>query len=806
MTLRLLTAQSILDRFDAKPDDSHAGRAHCPVHEADGDGHNPSLIIDFTDTGKALLHCESKNCSVKDMVDAVGLTLRDLSNVSDAASVATRRAGSKEPVDEETRMDAMALARLRAFALAGDQAHHDEFLRRGLDPKGCSHEDLLALGLGWDVQHGEPTYTTFSPGGQVAYVQRRTDDERVRWMSDKAPEGKAWDVAGFIGTERHPDRPLLVTEGPADGLTAATADRWDVVAVRGAAMANKAAPLIAQEAKGRVVILAGDNDEAGREFNATLAIALAGVAAGVKVIDWPTGYAAKYDIGDLRHDNPESFGDVLTALVGDHSVTGPVETRSHTEVAGAVTGGWDDDNLRGHQRIAARFAQYAEGRVMYVSDTGWCFWDGTRWAPDKHDTATNRLLTELLTICWPEALGDRELTSDLNAAMSAYGSKGVLELASHRMMVTETDTDPYLLNVRNGTLNLRTLELQPHDPADRITVIADVDYNPAAKGESWHHFLETSMCEADGTPMPDVLEYLQRLCGYALLGVVRENILVIMVGKGRNGKGTFMETLESVLGDSYYGTSTNDILLKGKYADIGKRTAQDNSAILSLKGKRMVALGELDDSSAMDTAAMKALTGGDTRKCKGMGRDYETYRPSDLMFMPTNKMPSIDAYDDAVWRRLRIVPWRRVFTDEEADPDLKERLSTTPDEREACLAWMVEGLRRYWEIGLTNEPDAVIGTTKAYKNENDTLALFLTESVEFGSDKFVSKAALKDAYAVWLRENDAGEPLTGRALKERLGTDYEVTDGGGKKRRYGNGRNPVAVWLGMDLKPAGSDD
>jgi len=444
---------------------------------------------------------------------------------------------------------------------------------------------------------------------------------------------------------------------------------------------------------------------------------------------------------------------------------------------------WHDDGLRSHQRIAARFATFAKGKVMFVHGAGWHFWDGTRWAPDADNAHTKRLLEELLTVSWGEAITDRDLQSDVRSCMTAMGSRGVLELARSReaLFAEHVDQDPWLLNVLNGTLDLHTLTLRPHDPADRLTKVCGAAYRPGATSTTWSYLLESSLPDAA------VRGFLQRWAGLALVGRVVEHVLVILTGAGRNGKGMLAHTIGKALGnaDGYAITGAASMLVAGRYGD--KPSAGELAAQYRLRGARWVVLSEIQRGSRMDEATMKMLTGGDAIQAKRMGMDPIDFSPSHSLTMLANDLPLVDPDAKAVWDRLRVVPFLVDFSGRE-DKTIEERLEA---ELEGVLAWCVDGLRDYMQRGRKlDEPEAVLSRTDAYRDDNDALGRFIAEECVEHRGAHVTKAEFAAAYASWA-EGEREEKFSPKVLAGRLAKRSGITEG-----RTSTARS----WLGIGLR------
>lgn len=410
---------------------------------------------------------------------------------------------------------------------------------------------------------------------------------------------------------------------------------------------------------------------------------------------------------------------------------------------------WADHGLRSHQRLAARLAAYAKGRLVWVNGTGWHYWNGKRLARDEHNRHAHAILADVLRITWQEAMPDRDLQADVKACMSASGSNGVLDLASTLLFTEYVDQDPYLLNCQNGTLDLHTLKLRPHDPADMITKITGAAYDPAATGKVWKAFLESSL------PDPDSRDYLGRYIGQALIGRVIEHYLVFATGTGRNGKGVFARSVSKALG-GYGITASNDLLIATRYGQ--QRSAGELASRMRLRGARLAVMSELAEGARLDEATMKSLTGGDTIEAKHMGQNPVQFDPSHSFLMLTNDLPKFDGRSKATQARIRVVPFDVSFEGRE-DTTLEDRIEA---ELETVLAWAVAGLAAYRERGL-DAPEAVRRADEAYRSANDPMSAFVEDECIISPAAIVSSARLLEAYNDWAQRNGE-QRITARRL------------------------------------------
>ena len=429
------------------------------------------------------------------------------------------------------------------------------------------------------------------------------------------------------------------------------------------------------------------------------------------------------------------------------------------------------DVHRGQARIAYRVAGRYADKLLHVTGLGWHAWDGARFVTDDRGISKRSVLAELRRALG-ESLGDKELRADVRKCESASGVHGVLDLAAalepFAAAVADLDADPYLINCANGTLDLRTLELQAHSPADRITKVCNAAYDPEAQSELWDSFLTRIL------PDESVRSFVQRVAGVGLLGTVREHILSIWTGTGANGKGTLDRALRHALGD-YAATAEPDLFMH--------RDGAHPTGEADLRGVRWVAVNESDKDRRLAEATMKRLTGGDTIRARRMRQDFFEFQPSHTATLITNHLPKVSGDDPAIWRRIRVVPFDVVIPESERDVQLDEHLALAAD---AILAWAVAGYRRYLDVGL-DEPDTVLAATGTYQRDSDAIARFIDECCHVSPAVKATTAQLFDAWEKW-RAADGTEAMSRKAFGMALtdkGYPVPAQSVNGKKWRSG---------------------
>jgi putative DNA primase/helicase len=428
----------------------------------------------------------------------------------------------------------------------------------------------------------------------------------------------------------------------------------------------------------------------------------------------------------------------------------------------------------GQVRMAYRLGAANRDQLLHVHGIGWHYWDGKRWDEDNRGHA-KRAVLNVLRAALSDSLCDKQLRSDVQRCESDNGIKGTLGIASALDQFAATaddlDPDPYLLNVANGVLDLRTLELSPHDPRHRMTKVTKAAYRPSdGLPGRWQTFLEQVLPDAD------VRDYVQRLAGIALTGKVFEHVLPIFQGGGGNGKGTFYTALLHALGD--YGLAAEPNLLM--HQDGAHPTGE-----MDLMGKRFVVVSETQEGRRLNEATMKRLTGGDPVRARRMRQDFIQFDPSHTAVLVTNHLPLVSGDSKAVWDRLRVVPFKVSIRG--TDQDDKRLPETLQLEADAILSWAVAGWADYQKRGGMDEPDAVRIATDAYQADSDTIKRFTDECclTESQANKATTEQ-LFTAFQKW-RQVDGAADMTKRAFGQALDSKgYAATKGtGGTRWRHG---------------------
>jgi putative DNA primase/helicase len=433
-------------------------------------------------------------------------------------------------------------------------------------------------------------------------------------------------------------------------------------------------------------------------------------------------------------------------------------------------------------------------KLRYCVDWGkWLRWDGKRWKMDKKGSI-NRVADITVKQIWTEAInsGDdadrKALLRWAQASESKKNKDAMISLARFIDSITAVETcqldrDPWLLNVRNGTIDLKTGELRPHRREDLITKLANVDYVPDATCPRWDQF-ELEIMDQNS----EMVSYLRRIAGYAITGDIREHMLFFFYGGGRNGKSMWLGVIQHILGD--YATTVDANLITSKQND------DHPTGLTDLEGRRFVSTIEVEDGKKMAEALVKKLTGGDRIKARKMRQDFYEFDPVHKLILAANHKPVIRGTDEAIWARVKLVPFpiRFVETDEEVDHGQKRFLmdKTIGDKLKAestgILATLVRACLE-WQQGGMKEPSTVARATAAYRAESDRVNAFVQERCLVGDQYRVKMSLLYEAFKVWAKSSGETE------ITKRMFGDNLTTRGIGPKESNG-----VSWRLGIALR------
>lgn len=445
------------------------------------------------------------------------------------------------------------------------------------------------------------------------------------------------------------------------------------------------------------------------------------------------------------------------------------------------------------QGNAERLIRLYGDRMRYCYPWGkWLVWDGHRWSLDKTGQAM-RWAKDTVRSIYREAADEEDTAARKALAQLALKSE-TARMASVMLSLAESEPgsailpDDFdrlvmLLNSLNATVDLEKGSALAHERLAFMTKLAPVEFEPAAQAPVWDAFLQRVV------PDVEIRNFLQRAAGYSMTGIVSEQCLFFLYGRGANGKSTFLNTIAYVLGD-YAITAPPGLLIAKQFESHPTDTA-------SLFGARFVIVTEVEQGKRLAESLTKQLTGGDAITTRRMHEDFWQFKPTHHIWIGANHRPRITGTDAAIWRRIHLVPFNTVIPIDERDRDLPDRLKR---EASGILNWLVQGCLAWQKQGL-GLPKAVESATDAYRQDQDVLGSFIDDRcvVGFVNDREfrVTRKAFYSAFQAWCEEagEKSGKFMTFKEVAAQL-----VERGFDPKKFYGDDR----AWGGLRLKT--SDD
>lgn len=760
--------------------------ARCPAH----DDKQQSLAVSEGNDGRILLNCFA-GCEARDIVAAVGLKLKDLfvkNNNNAPWEINKPLPSPPSPPSSSSLITAPAIPAAPAItveSLAADKGIPVDFLSyyaenipfgvkiiyKNADGKPASRQRLrIALsakdGSRWTkgttkpILYGVWRISRMCQEGDTLLLVEGESDAWTAWYHKIAALGiPGADMTGKLDkTHVEPFQKILIWKEP---------DQGGETFIEG--VTRRLAEL---EYDGEVFIVQGPM---------------------IMIMDEGGGKESIKPVKDLNqlHKNtlhaPGLFNELWQRILStaepvDLATVAPIITpsKANNGKAGINPHVYKDFTDEGD---ADRFVELHGKDIRFCADwKKWLVWTGKRWEKDRTGEIYRKAATvsqSILLEAANEPNRDRQdaLINHAKKLRSRSKIKTIVETTESRVpaIPEQFDQDKWLLNMQNGTLNLKTGELQEHNRDDYIMKIIPVTYSftsPASPAPIWDKFLRRVTNNDEG-----LMSFLQRAAGYSLTGDVSEHCLFFLHGDGRNGKSVFVEAIKYTLGD-YAKTSRPDVLMAKRQTD-----AIPNE-VAALVGIRFVATTESDSGKKFAEAMLKQMTGGDTISARFLHAEFFTFEPQFKIFLASNHKPIIRGQDMAIWERIYLIPFAVYIPPEERDKHLGEKLK---EEAAGILRWAVEGCLEWQRKGL-RPPEIVKAATEEYRSEMDVLADFLLDRCIIQENAKVSNTALWAEYTDWCKENGEKYPVSRRDFKANL-----------LKRNIDYKRSGIRFWKGIGL-------
>ena len=653
-------------------------------------------------------------------------------------------------------------------------------------------------------RNGQLVVPLLDAEGNIQSVQSITADGRKQFL----PGGRTKGARCWLADPESADT-LLLTESFSTSASVFEATGWPTcIAFNAGNLPVIAADVARQFPKKRIVICGDDDRHGQRNIGREKALEAAKLAKGYAVFptfdeadnkstDWndlhvQAGIEAVRDqvMAALEPQQPEHQEGEQQDTPEDQqpkSQQAPVAFIQPALSAADVRDGTARTRPLTEHGNALRLLDQHRDRLRYVPEVqGWLIWrQGWQWDPDGADV--RMAAAALPQSIYAEGIG-RNMADAEHFAKWARQSQSMRvvqatvqmlsDQRSIRVPMTCIDSDQMLVGYDNArrVIDLRTGENRPATAGDYITKSLTVaEVGDAAKAVRWLQFLD-QIFPGDA----ELIDWLRRWIGYTLTGSTAEQILLFCFGLGANGKSVLGELLRWLLGD-YSRAIPVEMLCESK-----RQAGSATPDIADLVGARLALTTETEDGAALAESLIKSLTAGDTISARPLYGKPFNFAPQFKLLMLGNHRPVVRGTDHGIWRRIRLVPFRRTFAPDERDPHLLDKLKA---EAPHILAWMVQGCIDWQRRGLADTPAVVAAETSDYRQEQDVIGEFLAEATVQSPVSEVSAGDLYARYREWAIESGL-RPASKTSLGRRLGER-------GLTRRKSSGQ---VLWAGLSLK------
>ena len=455
----------------------------------------------------------------------------------------------------------------------------------------------------------------------------------------------------------------------------------------------------------------------------------------------------------------------------------------------------------GDESVFLRIAEFKKGLIQFTDSTNamrlvkehgrdirynaawkkWVVWNGMYWKMDEGGVLIHEKGLEMVRNIYDELLKTADYRERIDIEKAAMMSESVRRRKAFVEAATwikelnirsdELDPNPWLLNVKNGTVDVLTGEFREHRQEDMITKVANAVYDPKADCPMWKQFVREIM-----DYKTDIIKFVQIAAGWALSGDISEQTMFILFGTGANGKSTFLNTIMYLLGDYATATPTETFM---------KKSGEYTNDIARLRGTRFVTTTEAELGRRLSEPIIKKITGNDQMTARFLYGEFFNFMPAFKIWMATNHKPVIKGTDYGIWRRIKLIPFTTRIPEEKQDKHLELKLR---EETSGILNWLLEGIALWKREGL-KAPKAVLLATDEYRGEMDVIGNFLKDNCVQQKDLTIRIRELYKAYTDWCDVNNE------HAVSERF-FSMRLKEIGFEQSRTAEAR----FWVGLALR------
>lgn len=465
--------------------------------------------------------------------------------------------------------------------------------------------------------------------------------------------------------------------------------------------------------------------------------------------------------------------------------------------------------------IKNRFIDLFGENVMFVEKLNWFYWNGTFWEETDDGQRIRGMVVKTIREYKKDfdRIKDNLDSKELARAEKEY-SRFHKEMMSHskvNSIIKEISYDPriykknnflnckdHFLNVMNGVIDLKTGYLMSHKREYYFTKVININYPTIQVGlpvktDLWNDFIKWAFMDRQ-----DLIEYVQMMVGYSLTGSTQEQNIFFMTGTGANGKSTFINIIQKLLGGYYKKLNSDSLMDK-------KNRSPINNDIAQLYDARLTISSEIEDGNMWNMSLVKDLSGGEDISARFLKKEFFIFRPKFKIWIYGNYKPYLKGLDEGTKRRFRIIPFDNKISDKERKDDLEQLLK---EELPGILLWAVEGAKKYFELKKTIKkipiPDCVQIANDEYFRENDPLIEFLEDwfdskqyfEKETIASAYIDKSVLYKEYKAYSEEIGNNRPYARNSFSKKLKDSH-----GFKDKNVREGSKVIRVYY--DLKAIG---
>ena len=588
------------------------------------------------------------------------------------------------------------------------------------------------------------------------------DSDKALKFKQRRPDGKGGWIWNLKGVKRviynlpeiieKPDKPIFIFEGEKDCNNAK--EKLGILATTNSGGAGKWRTEYNQYFKGRPIIISPDNDEVGISHMQGVGKSLKGIAKSIKWLILP-GLKEHGDISDWI----EQGGTLkeLFELVKACPEFIPL-TEEKEEPKGVREEYFRATDLKNSENFSKKYV----GQSVYCQPwNNWLIYNEGKWKIESR-RETQELAKKVIMDYYKEAseiLEDKARLNLIKEAMKCESQRAIramIELATSSIAKVPEDFDqePYILNFKNGTMDLKTMEWRDHKAEDMLTKIAGISLKSKEECPKWLSFLDKIF---EGNK--NLIDYLQTALGYSLTGDTGEQCLFILYGIGANGKSTFINVIHELLGDYAINSPFSTFLSKGRGDNIPNDLAR-------LRGARFVSAIESPGERSFNEVLLKTIVGGDLITARFLRQEFFDFYPECKIWLATNHKPIVREFSLGFWRKIRLIPFKVTIPEEERILHFDNILL---EEKEGIFNWILEGYMKWKEENLRT-PKEIEEATAEYKSSMDVMAEFIEQCCIESHRAQITTKELYKVYKNWCEENDE-KPVVkrsfGRQLSER---------------------------------------